>query len=350
MYRPSIGAETFKHKFGGTKGQHLSDTRRRRLLLAAGAMLASPLARAQKPGRDYRVGVLLAGSSGMERYHDALRERLAGHGFVEGRNLRVDARGSAGTFGDDREFVRAMVAAGADAVFTFSSHATAAAMSASKSVPIVFAWVPDPVVSGIVKSYARPGANATGVSSRFGELVHKRLELVRELLPKAKRVAVVGQSYADEFAAIAPGLRKTSARLQIELLEFVTADRTGWDSSLGRALNASAEALVPFSWFADSPVTGSTVVEFANRNRIAAVFADAESVEWGGLISWGTNLVDDVRRGADMVARVLKGARPADLPVDQAARFEVVVNLKTARAIGLAVPQSILLRADRVIE
>ena len=325
---------------------------RRKLLVAfAAGALATPLASlAQQKGKVWRVGVLLANSPGMERYHDALRERLAGHGFVEGKNLHIDSRGSTGMFSDDREYVRAMVAAGADAVFTLSSHATAAAMAASKSVPIVFAWVPDPVISGIVRSYARPGANVTGVSSRFGELVHKRLELVRELLPKAKRVAVVGQTYTDEFAAIAPELRKTAARLQIELLEFVTADRTGWDSSLRRALKASAEALLPFSWFADSPVTGSIVVEFANQNRIVAVFADAESVERGGLISWGTNLVDDVRRGADMLAQVLKGHKIADLPVDQAARFEVVVNLKTAKALGIKIPYSIMLRANRVIE
>lgn len=313
-------------------------------------MLASPLARAQKPGRDYRVGVLLASGPDMERYRDALRERLAGHGFVEGKNLRIDARGPAGTFGDDRETVRAMVAARADAIFTFSSHATAAAMAASKSVPIVFAWVPDPVVSGIVRSYAKPGANATGVSSRFGEFMHKRLELVRELLPKAKRVAVTGHTFTDEFAAIAPELRNTAARLQIELLEFVTADRTAWSASFDRMLKARVEAFVPFAWFADLPVTGGMVIEFANRNRIVAVFADAESVERGGLISWGTNLVDDVRRGADMLARVLKGAKPADLPVDQATRFELVVNLTAAKGIGFKVPQSVLLRADRVIE
>jgi putative ABC transport system substrate-binding protein len=327
------------------------DNRRKLLVAFAAGALATPLASLAQPrGKTARVGVLLGNSPGMERYHDALRERLAGHGFVQGKNLHIEARGSAGTFSDDREHVRAMVAAGAEAIFTFSAHATAAAMAATKTVSIVFAWIPDPVVSGIVQSYRRPGANVTGVSSRFGELTHKRLELVRDLLPQAKRVAMVGQTYTDEFAAIVPGLRNTAARLQLELLEFVTADRTGWDTSLDRALKAKADALVPFAWFADSPVTGSTVIEIANRNRVAAVFADAESVERGGLISLGTNLADDVRRGADMLARMLKGAKPADLPVDQAARFELVVNLKTAKNIGLAVPQIVLVRADRVIQ
>jgi putative ABC transport system substrate-binding protein len=328
----------------------LRDIRRRKLLLGAGALLASPLARAQKPARTYRVGVLLASGPGMERYHDALRGQLANYGFVEGRNLSIDARGSAGTFGEDREYVRRMLADKAEAILTFSAHATAAAAVATNSVPIVFAWVPDPVISGVVKSYAKPGGNVTGVSSRFGELMHKRLELVRDLLPKAKRVAVVGHTFTDEFAAIAPKLRETAAQLKIELLEFVTADRTGWTTSLDRATRASAEALVPFAWFADSPVTGGMLIEFANQQRVPVIFADAEMVERGGLISLGTSLVDDVRRAADLLARVLKGAKPADLPVDQASRFEMVVNLKTAKAIGLAVPRSVLLRADRVIE
>jgi putative ABC transport system substrate-binding protein len=180
--------------------------------------------------------------------------------------------------------------------------------------------------------------------------MHKRLELVRDLLPTAKRVAVIGQTYTDEFVAIAPGLRSTAARLQLELLEFVTADRVGWANSLNRALKANAEALVPFAWFADAPVTGNMVIEVANRSRVASVFADAESVERGGLISLGTNLVDDVRRGADMLARILKGAKPADLPVDQAARFELVVNLKTAKALGISIPPTVMVRADRVIQ
>ncbi len=201
-----------------------------------------------------------------------------------------------------------------------------------------------------MRSYARPGGNATGVSNRFGELLHKRLELARELLPGAKRVAVVGRTHTDEFAALAPELRNTAARLAIDLMEFVTADRTGWDTTVDGAVAAGADVLVPYAWFADSPVTGERIVEAADRQRIPVIFSDAEMVERGGLTSLGTSLTDDVRRAADMMARVLKGTKPAGLPVDQASRFEMVVNLKTAKAIGLAVPRSVLLRADRVIE
>ncbi len=286
----------------------------------------------------------------MELYRTALRERLASHGFVEGRNLHIDARG-AGYFHEDRDTVRAMVAAKADAIFTCSAGATEAALAATKSVPIVFTWVGDPVASGIVKSYAKPGGNVTGVSTRFQELTIKRLELAHELLPRAKRVAVVwftaGYTGSEVFAGIAPDLRRTAAQLGIELLEI---EAKGWDAVFNEVVKAGAEAVLPFAWFGDSPVSGEVVVRHANRLRIPTVFADAEMVDRGGLISWGTNLVDDLRRGADLLARVLKGAKPADLPVDQAARFEMVLNLKTAKAIGLAIPQTVLLRADRVIE
>jgi putative ABC transport system substrate-binding protein len=332
----------------------LNLARRRTLLLAATGLLAASLARAQKPGRSYKVGALLSGGPGMERYRTALRERLASHGFVEGRNLLIDARGAAGAFHEDRESVRAMVAAKADAIFTCSSRATEAALAATKSVPIVFTWVGDAVGAGIVTSYAKPGGNVTGVTTRFEELTHKRLELAHELLPKAKRIAVVGLegkgALGEAFAAAAPALRKAAANLGVELVEMVTYWRGGWDARLDEAMKAGAEALVPFAWFADSPVTGDLVVEFANRHRIPAVFADSDTVERGGLISWGTNPVDDVRRAADLLARVLKGAKPADLPVDQASRFEMVLNLRTAKAIGLTIPQTVLLRADRVIE
>ena len=192
-----------------------------------------------------------------------------------------------------------------------------------------------------------PGNGRTGARRRLDP---ERVQDDSRGTVQSNKTAFANSHISGEFAAIAPKLRETAAQLQIELLEFVTADRTGWTTSLDRVVKASAEAFVPFAWFADSPVTGGMVIEFANRHRVPAVFADAESVERGGLISWGTNLADDVRRAADMLARVLKGAKPADLPVDQAARFELVVNLKTAKAIGLSIRQTVLLRADRVIE
>lgn len=285
----------------------------------------------------------------MELYRTALRERLAGHGYVEGKNLHIDARGAAGQFHEDREVVREMVAAKADAIFTLSVRPTAAAIAATKAVSIVFAQVGDPVIAGIVKSYAKPGGNVTGVSNRFQELTVKRLELARELLPKARRAAVFGNFSQEVTAAMLPALRKAASQLAFDLIESSSAGR-GFEGAFNEAIKSGAEVMVPLHTFTDSPVTGEVVVQHVNRQRMPTVFADAETVDRGGLISWGTNLVDDVHRGADMLARVLKGAKPADLPVDQSARFEMVLNLKTAKAIGLTIPQTVLLRADRVIE
>lgn len=325
---------------------------RRRFLLATGSLLAAPLVRAQQPGRNYRVGALFVGAgAATQLYRSALRDRLATHGFVEDHNLKIDARGAAGMFHEDRNVVREMVAAKPDAIFTCKVGPTEAAQAATKSVPIVFVWVDDPVATGLVKSYARPGGNVTGVTNRFGELLVKRLELARELMPRAKRVAVVGGTLAiqgKEFEAIAPALRKAAAQLGVELLEIPA--RGIWDDVIARAKKAGAEVLLPFAVFSDQLVAGEQVVQLANHLRIPTIFADAEMAERGGLISYGTSLVDDVRRGADQLARVLKGAKPAELPVDQAARFELVVNVKTAKALGITIPQSVLLRADRVIE
>lgn len=315
---------------------------------AAGALLAAPLVRAQTPGPKYRIGVLLSGGPGMDRYFVALREQLAKHGFVNGGNLHIDARGSAGTFHEDRDTVREMIAAKADAIFTAATSATLAAVAATKSVPVVFTWVGDPVISGIAKSYAKPGGNATGVSTRFQELAVKRLELARELLPGLKHVAVVGDERVPIIATLSPVLRETATKLGVVVIEASVAMRS-WDAAVDEAIKSGAEAVVPLAWFGDSPLAGELLVSHVNRRRIPTIFADAEMVERGGLISWGTNMAEDVRRGVDMLARVLKGAKPAELPVDQASRFELVVNVKTAKAIGLTVPQSVLLRAERVI-
>ena len=326
----------------------MGQVRRRRFLLAGGSLLAAPLVHAQQPRRNFRVGALfVGGAAATQLYRAALRDRLATHGFVEGRNLTIDARGAAGQFHEDREVARELLAAKPDAIFTCSTRVTEAAQAATKSVPIIFAWVADPVASGLVKSYARPGGNVTGVTNRFGELLLKRLELVRELIPGAKRVALV-TGVAGTFEVTATASREAAAQLGVELLEIAVLGN--WGGAIDRAKKSGADAILPVATFGDQPVSGEVVVQLTNQLRIPTLFADAEMTERGGLMSLGTNLVEDMRRGADLLARVLKGAKPADIPVDQAARFELVVNLKTAKALGITIPQSVSLRTDRVIE
>lgn len=279
------------------------------------------------------------------------RERLATHGFVDGRNLAIGHRFPLEWTAASREAAaRELVAARPDALLCCSTLLTRAAMAASPSVPIVFVWVADPVASGIVKSYARPGGNATGVSLRYFELAAKRLELVRELLPSARRIAVYSSVFDSQIESLVRTLREPADNLGFELVQ---ADgRAGMRPAVDGAVRAAATALVMldplavFGRLADA----KEIAAYAIERRLPLVGTDIETCELGGLISYATNLNDDMRRAADLMARVLRGDKPAELPVDQAARFELVVNLGTARGIGITVPQSLLARADRVIE
>ena len=310
---------------------------RRQFLIAATASFVAQFARAQQPGRTYRVGALFSGDAeAMQLYRSALSERLSTRGFVEGRNLRIEHRSSGFGTAEAQNAVTALLALKPDALFILLVSGTRAAQSVTRTVPIVFAWVTDPVGSGLVQSYARPGGNITGVTNRYVELVVKRLEFARELVPGVKRVAVpwaVGLRYEE----VAPPFRSAAKQLGIDLIEV---DYRSAEDSVAFAAQRGAEVIIPFGQFAQSSygAFGKQMARAALERRMPVIFAGSEMVEAGGLMSIGTNSVDDVHRGADLLARVLKGEKPANLPVDQAARFELAVNLKTARAIGLTIP------------
>ena len=322
---------------------------RRQFLIAAGALLAAPrIGRAQQPGRTYRVGALFAGDSETRQLlRSALTERLSTHGFVEGGNLRIEYRfGFVGTT-TNQNAVTALLAVKPDALFTVWTLPTQAAQRLTSTVPIVFTLVVDPIGSGLVQSYARPGGNVTGVTTRFAELFVKRLEFARELLPGVKRVAVTG-AWGERYRLLVPPFRSAAKQLGVDLIEV---DYRSAEDSVEFAARGGAEVIIPFDAFAHGlRASGEQMVRAALERRMPVIFAGAEMVEAGGLMSYGTNTVDDVHRGAALLARVLKGEKPADIPVDQAARFELAVNLKTAKAIGVTIPHSIMLRADRVIE
>ena len=322
---------------------------RRQFLIATSALLAAPRStRAQQRGRTYRVGVLFgAGAEGLNRYRSALSEQLAVHGFTVSENLEIEYRFSRGGYSFNEDPASELLALKPDAILTLLNQATQAAQTATRTVPIIFVWVADPVASGFVQSYGHPGGNITGTTNRFFELAVKRLDLARELLPNLKRVAV---PYVVSPSHERLELRKAAKQLGIGLTEYhLVAPKNG---IVGHAVSEGAEVIIPYVQFTALGYSahGEQLVRAALEHRMPVIFAGREMVELGGLMSYGTNLSDDVRRGADMLARVLKGEKPANLPVDQAARFELVVNLKTAKAIGITIPQSILLRADRVIE
>jgi putative ABC transport system substrate-binding protein len=326
--------------------------RRRDLILASGALLAAPLAGAQAPTRTYRVGMLFPNSPQTASAHlPAFRERMAQLGFVEGRNLSLDFRYPTPGTPPAAAAARELMELKPDVLVACTTSAALGALSGSKTVPVVFAWVADPVSFGLVKTFSRPGGRATGVTNRFYELAIKRLELVRELLPNARRIATL----AVYFDALLEKYLETAQGPAIKLgLELVRqqASPNGWPEALKESMRQGAEAamiLTPFGIFGMHHDADETT-RAARDLRLPAVYGEAESVERGGLMSYATSLGEDLRRAADLVAKILRGANPAELPVDQAARFELVVNRGTAQAMGLPLPQSLLLRADRVIE
>jgi putative ABC transport system substrate-binding protein len=324
---------------------------RRRFLISSGALLASPLARAEQPGRQYLVGALISGGRvDWDLYRTALRERLASHGFVEGRNLRIEDRfgfHQDGALVATREFVAMKV----DAIFACTNSTMIGVKAATQSVPVVFTWVSDPTRMGLMSNLARPGGNITGVASRDAELMQKRFELALELAPGAKRIAVVVTGVDRVFydGAIRPLLAQAAARSGVELLEVEASSR---EQAIDQAHQGGAKVVLTTVHF----IRGGhrNIVEALIRRslerRVALIAFSAQETEAGGLISYGSDSIDELQRAADMLAKVLKGTKPSDLAVDVASRFELVVNLKTAKAIGLTVPQSIMLRADRVIE
>ena len=325
---------------------------RRRVLLAGGALLLAGNAVAQQPGRHYRVAILTpSGASSGEQYLRALRERLAAQGFVEGANLTLLSRAAGADRDLAREHVADLARSKLDAIFSLTTILTLGAQDATKSVPIVFGWVADPVLSGIVTDYRRPGGNATGVTNRSFEVLIKRLELVREIFPDARRVVVLAGFFDATLQAALKIAEPEAERLGLKL-ERWEAGLLGWAEALAEVAASGADAVfivTPFALFGMTAQARETV-RTALEKRIPVVYSDRESVELGGLVSYVTNPVEDVRRGTDLLARVLKGESPATLAVDQASRFELALNLKTAKALGLKIPQSVLLRADRVIE
>jgi putative ABC transport system substrate-binding protein len=325
---------------------------KRREFTAALLAVAALPGWAQQAARIHRLGVLFSlGGRAAADYLPVLRERLSQHGFVEGRNLTIEARFPALGMGPAAEAARELLALNADALLTCTTGVTKGAQAATSTVPIVFAWVADPVLSGIVASFARPGGNTTGVTNRFIELTNKRLELLRQLLPGARKIAMLAGYFDIVLHSYRDTAQKTAKRLGFELV-WREAGGTGWSDAIRASAASGIDAalmLIPFGVFGMRQTAEEAVISAA-RHRFPVIYADVESVDLGGLISYATNLRADLGRAADLVAKVLRGAKPRDLPVDQAARFELAVNLSAARAIGLKIPHSILIRADRVIE
>jgi putative ABC transport system substrate-binding protein len=316
------------------------------------ALLAAPLAAgAQRAGSVPRLGYLSAASSSdprSQRSLDAFRQGLRDLGYLEGQSITIEYRWAEGKYerlpGLAAELVRLKV----DVIVTAIVPALQAAQHATKEIPIVMAVVVDPVTVGVV-SLARPGGNITGLSMIAPELVGKQLELLREVVPKVSRVAVL---WNPANLGNAPQLReaKAAARaLGVRLQPVEAQGPSEIDRAFAAIMRERAGALLVL---VDSVLVSQReqIAGLAAKNRLPAVYGLGSHVEAGGLMAYGANLFDLYRRAATYVDRILKGAKPADLPIEQPTKFELVINLKTAKALGLTIPRSVLARADELIE
>ena len=321
---------------------------RREFITVLGGAAAMPLAaRAQPSGKLPRIGYL---SPVAQPRDEAFRQRLQELGYVERTNIFIDYRFAEGKFDRLPALAEELVRLEVDVIVTAVTQASLAAKHATRTIPIVFAAVSDPLGTGLVASLARPEANVTGTSAMSSDVVGKSLELLREAAPRVSRVAVLWNPDNAIFQAqMLRDLQLAASRLGIELRTIVVRSPDEFEPAFVKVADAQAGALMMLSDPAYTPYLAQ-LIGFANRSRLPAMYNVREYAVAGGLMSYGSNFTTLFRRAADYVDKILKGAKPADLPVEQPTKFEFLINLKTAKAFGLTVPPPLLARADEVIE
>jgi putative ABC transport system substrate-binding protein len=307
-------------------------------------------AQAQQPAGILRIGILIAPSaSSFSNRVEALRRRLRELGYVEGKNIVIEYRYAEGKVERIPDLAAELVRLKVDVIVTSGGGGTIlAAKKASATIPIVFAGAADPVGEGLVSSLARPGGNITALSQMSPDLDGKRLELLKEAFPKVVRVAFLWQPGWRGNLALTD-MEAAAKALGVKLLSLEVRSLDDFDSAFARAKRDGAQALIttPGGIIATQR---RQVLEFAAKNRLPAMYTNSEFVEAGGLMSYAPNLADQWRRAADFVDKILKGTKPADLPVEQPTKFEFVINVKAAKQIGLTIPPKVMAQADRVIK
>jgi putative ABC transport system substrate-binding protein len=320
------------------------------LALALAALIAALPAAAEEPGKVYRVGFIGNSTAALEsNLVQPFREGLRELGYVEGRDLVIEYRWAEGDYGRLPALVADLIARKVDVLVTAGTPAALAVKRATTTIPLVMVAVGDPVGTGLVASLARPGGNLTGLVSIAPDLEGKRLELLREVAPKLSVVSVL-MNPANPFHALSEKQVRAAAGV-LHIRAHVVRVRTA--SELDQAFEAILrERSGGLIMLADRVFlhNRARIADFATRNRLPGVYAYSELVVAGGLLSFGPSYPGMHRRAAYFVDKILKGARPADLPMEQPEKFELIVNLKTARIFGLTIPQSVLLRADQLIE
>jgi putative tryptophan/tyrosine transport system substrate-binding protein len=300
-------------------------------------------------GKTHRIGILFGttrafNTARIETFRKTLREL----GYVEGKNIVIEYRYADGQLDLLPVLASELVQLKVDVIVTSATSGVLAAKNASGTIPIVFTALGDPVGSGLVASLARPGGNVTGLSILATELSGKRLELLKEAFPKVTRAVMLWNPTSSGESLQFKETQEVAKTLGVQLLSMEVQVANDFETGFQLAKKERAQALL----VVPSPVTNSNlkqILEFAAKNRLPAMYAAPEVVDAGGLMSYAPNYADQFRRAAIFVDKILKGTKPADLPVEQATKFEFVINLKTAKQIGLTIPPNVLARADRVI-
>jgi putative tryptophan/tyrosine transport system substrate-binding protein len=324
--------------------------RREFITLLGGAAAVWPLAaRAQQPGKVPTIGFLGANApTAQMQWTAAFVQRLRELGWTEGRNISIEYRWAEGRAERYTEIAAKFVRLKVDVMFTYSTPAVLAAKQATSVIPIVFATASDPVGAGLVANLARPGGNVTGLSNQTGDLAAKRVELLREVVPRLARLAILvnmaNPGAVDEMRQAQAAAR--TLELMVDVIEIRRAEDIG---SAFEGLKGRTDALYvcPDGLVNTNRIRINTLALGA---ALPTMHAFREYVESAGLMSYGVNIPDGFRRGADFVDKILRGAKPGDIPVEQPIKFDLVINLTTAKALGLDVPPTLLARADEVIE
>jgi putative ABC transport system substrate-binding protein len=308
-------------------------------------------AQAQQPTKIPRIGYLAGTSaSAIADRTEAFRQGLRELGYVEGKNIVIEYRYAEGKADRERELAVELVRLKVDIIISAGSAATRPAKEATSTIPIVMTNEGDPVGTGFVASLARPGGNITGLSNFAPELSGKRLELLKEVVPRLSRVAVFQTSTQPGSAQSLKEVEIAAKAFRVKLQSLDVLDSKDIETAFRAASKGRADAVVMMASGAVVSTHRTAIAELAVKNRLPLIYSFSQFVDAGGLMSYGVNQTDLDRRAATYVDKILKGVKPADLPVEQPTKFELTINLKAAKQIGVTIPPNVLVRADRVIK
>ena len=318
-------------------------------LLVTGLLTTAPISEAQQPAKVPRIGYLTPSISANRSTFQAFRQGLRDLGYVEGKNIVIEWRANEGKLDRNPALAAELVRLKVDVIVAIGSGEIRAAKEASTAIPIVMVRGGDPVGSGYVASLARPGGNITGLALLRPELSGKRLELLKEIIPKLSRVAVFASSGSADYAQVLKEIQFAAGPIGVKLQSLDVLSPKDIETAFQDAAKGRADAVL---FRVPGPILSphrTEVAALAVKSRLPVIYESAQEVDAGGLMSYGVNADDLYRRAATYVDKILKGRKPSELPAEQPTKFEFVINLKAAKQIGLTIPPNVLARADRVI-